>query len=77
MKIITRTFSIFMLFSIILFLFSSFTPHEKEDNLKYSNIEILSQGEESPYPECTMDDGHCIKGNGFIFAGMVVAQQKK
>ncbi len=76
MKENTRKISLFMVLSIILFLSSSFISHEKEDSLKFINIEVLSQGEESPFPDCKFDTGFCITKTGIRYEGMTVAQQK-
>ena len=77
MKTITQKSLLFAFLSTIFFISSSSIPNEEKNDLKLINAEILSQGEDSPYPECVMEDGVCIKGNGFIYTGMAVAHPKK
>ncbi|WP_455508967.1 hypothetical protein [Butyricimonas paravirosa] len=55
---------------LILGLFSSFSPDStKENSQALRNIEALSEGENTPSTDCTVDVGRCIK-NGIIIYGM-------
>jgi len=55
---------------LILGLFSSFSTDSTEENSQaLRNIEALSEGENTPSTDCTVDVGFCIK-NGIITYGM-------
>lgn len=57
---------------LILGLFSSFsTDSTKENSRALRNIEALSEGENTPSTDCTVDVGVCIK-NGIITFGMSI-----
>lgn len=61
---------------LILGLFSSFsTDSTKENSQALRNIEALSEGENTPSIDCTVDVGRCIK-NGIITYGMSLKHEK-